>query len=83
MLRTNFTRHDGTPVSLRWGGWHLNCFYGAYHAETGVYRLPALIDETTGLTTGVSYTYTTNHEFTDPDDGEILVIHAGDTYSQN
>ncbi len=84
MIHTNFTRHDGSPVSLRWGGWHLNCFYGAHHAETGKYRLPECFRNTPdGLTTGLAYTYTRQHLFVDPEDGEILIINAGDTYSQS
>jgi hypothetical protein len=73
MIYTNFTRHDGSPVSLRWGGWHRNCFLSAYHAESGKYRLPD----------NGRYTYSRQHLFVDPEDGEVLIINDGDTYSES
>jgi hypothetical protein len=67
-MRTEF-RKGGTAAPLRWGWWHIGCFTAAA-AQEGVtlhgHHGP--------------YTFTEAHRFTDPDDGEVLIIAPGDQF---
>ena len=71
---------NGTPLPLRWGGWHLECLWLAMVAEVGEEAL-AYPRTWAGSPNSEPYTLTAAHTFTDPDDGEVLVIRPGDVYS--
>lgn len=75
-LRTAIIRDD-EPVRLPngWGWWHVECMAKAIRAEEDQPDL-ALFDALC-LQDG-RYTLTRGHTFTDPDDGEVLVLKTGD-----
>ena len=59
-------RRDGNRLSLNWGWWHLNCMVSAAKAEGH------------DLFAEGKVTLTETHSFTDPEDGEVLVLMPGD-----
>jgi hypothetical protein len=64
-LMTQIIR-KGEPLELRWGFWHLNCIAKALDEEGVEGGFPS------------SYTFQNSYEFTDPADGEVFTLKAGD-----
>jgi len=80
-LLTQFYRagHD-EPAPLCWGWWHVGCFQAAYDAEVEVRDARDASEQAPRLSSLVEYTFTQDHRFEDPSDGEVLEIHAGDMF---
>jgi len=70
-MNTTFTRADGSAVLLRWGMWHLTVFAHAIEAEGGEWK--------DAFSPG--WTFTAEHRYEDPDDGERIEILVGDRFT--
>lgn len=90
--KRNFSEGEGYPVvveniSYRWGYWHVYCFGEAYCKEQGLDPNPPDSEWDSKTNPGSAllfgapfekYTYTQDHTFRDPSDGEIMTIKKGD-----
>lgn len=67
--------HRGAPQWLPWGWWHVQRFIDAYNEEVG-----EEVRKITPLGQLTEYTFADRHEYTDPTDGEVLIIVPGDKF---
>jgi len=86
-LGTVLLENQGIAVSdsfrRRWGKWHLTVLFHAMCQEKGITDSETAKDALIAKEVEyfpAEYTYTQEHSYQDPADGEVLHIHKGDTY---
>lgn len=71
---TSLRDENNEPIALCWGRWPLDVIWEAIDEELDTIAVPSEV---------CPYVFTKEHTFTDPADGEVLVLKPGYTYDQH